>query len=606
MSSLLGSWGTWIAETASSAAKVATETVHEIIAEGKQELSSASNNNNNNNTTSTASPSSKKSSLPYCYWEVVSVPSFTVVDDQQPNSTAVVFPSTSKFWSSNPMQWACLIKNGVARDVNTFVISPEALIFESHYNSNSKSKTTSSTSESEKTKEENNKEDDDDDDDDLFEKIDGEEKEETPQPRLCFNDEEGNIKTMIENIIVKKNFKIEMKEKSTTSSSSNHASLYTIDIPISILPTADSIRKMLKEDSLLADLRYDLVPKWVKENDFWRNFAFRVYLLSQTESVEDAIKILEIINVEHRHVVVTQQHPKQQEEESNQKNQNRNEKQQTAEFLQRLVEMSKTGDVIIKNFEQAHQQRFHSNRSLTKKGYGKLGEAANVQQEIFLKELTENIQATGETESWQKLFSTRAAKELESVHSSVSMLEKLIAEVDEYLQQKTQVDDKHNNNNSISLPSLELIQSIAESCKFHKGRIGAFIGELQSAPSERVSGDKEFDPDEGVLTSSLKKANEKLGAVLIQQAIALRKLTDFAIKNSFHHHEDDSDEGQKTKKKKNRDDDTGNNNKNDHEVLDDEQQKKNFHHRISNKTIDGGNNDDSEFVAKMPWEDDEE
>ncbi|KAF7642036.1 hypothetical protein LDENG_00265970, partial [Lucifuga dentata] len=41
-------------------------------------------------------------------------------------------------------------------------------------------------------------------------------------------------------------------------------------------------RVMLEEDQLLNHMRFDLVPKQVKEEVFWRNYFYRVSLIKQS------------------------------------------------------------------------------------------------------------------------------------------------------------------------------------------------------------------------------------------------------------------------------------------------------------------------------------
>ena len=51
---------------------------------------------------------------------------------------------------------------------------------------------------------------------------------------------------------------------------------------------------LLEVDSSLKDMRFQLVPKVAKEEDFWRNYFYRVSLLKQNaEPIEDEEPVAE-------------------------------------------------------------------------------------------------------------------------------------------------------------------------------------------------------------------------------------------------------------------------------------------------------------------------
>lgn len=551
---MFGGWGSWIAEQATAVTQIAAETMNEIIAESKETFSS----NNNNN--SKAESSQKTQLVPLLLWNV-NKPFFSsndnVVEGTDPASPSMFvdenmtsFPSASsktksssnnnnnneiccfpesKFWSSNPMQWKALIKDGLSRDVNTFVISPEVLIFES---------STSSSSSSENNNNNNN------------------------------NHNETNIKIILEKILSSNNDKGNTEIQIVTNdenNNNNHLGHHQVVFPESFSSlSGDSIRAMLKEDPILADLRYDLVPKWVKENDFWRNFGFRVYLLSKTESIDQAIEILKIVNEEHRNIIINNKHEdggEDQEKNPNNKNNasatknNNNDKMQTYAAILDVIDSTLPVAASQQFLIQGESHRFHSNRNLKKKGFGvkrnqhhlqRLTENTDDDEQqqaqssslISFEELKENIQATGETESWQKHFSSRASKELENVRSVVLMLEKLISEVEAVIASLVSQQQQQSSSSSSTtvvmtgaeLPSIELIQSIAESCQFHKGRVAALIGELQSAPSERVEGHGDLDPDAGSISLALRSSTAKMGEVLMKQVTTMKNLS-AAVRN---------------------------------------------------------------------------
>ncbi len=52
----------------------------------------------------------------------------------------------------------------------------------------------------------------------------------------------------------------------------------------SVSPTALSL---LQEDPRLQEMRYELVPKKVKEEEFWRNYFYRVSLIKQSFELKD-------------------------------------------------------------------------------------------------------------------------------------------------------------------------------------------------------------------------------------------------------------------------------------------------------------------------------
>lgn len=52
----------------------------------------------------------------------------------------------------------------------------------------------------------------------------------------------------------------------------------------SFLPTALAL---IKEDERIEKMRYDLVPKRVKEQEFWRNYFYRVSLIKQSFELKD-------------------------------------------------------------------------------------------------------------------------------------------------------------------------------------------------------------------------------------------------------------------------------------------------------------------------------
>ena len=44
---------------------------------------------------------------------------------------------------------------------------------------------------------------------------------------------------------------------------------------------------LLKEDPKLSEMRYELVPKVVKEDEFWKNYFYRVNLIKQSFDLKD-------------------------------------------------------------------------------------------------------------------------------------------------------------------------------------------------------------------------------------------------------------------------------------------------------------------------------
>jgi len=54
-----------------------------------------------------------------------------------------------------------------------------------------------------------------------------------------------------------------------------------------MLPTAKAI---LKEDPNLEKMRYELVPKIISEENFWRNYFYRVMLLKESLSEDSPSK----------------------------------------------------------------------------------------------------------------------------------------------------------------------------------------------------------------------------------------------------------------------------------------------------------------------------
>lgn len=662
---MLSSWGSWIAEQATAVTQLASEVVQEIIAEGQGTMQGTASN--------TSARSNLPQTDPFCFWDVVN--DNDDADDSgesgSPRPTSI-FP-TSKYWSANPMQWSSLIRQGLSRDVNSFVISPEALIFESSLVC---AKNRGGGDDAE---------DGDDNDED---------------------DDASNIKTVLEKMIVGRgeggggedgegevikifvpatatstaNLEDQQTQREPPILSGAAISTNKVLVPDFFIPSEESIRKMLQEDTLLADLRYDLVPKWVKEADFWRNFAFRVYLLSKTESVEQAIEVLKIVNEEHRSdralagAAVSNDTSKKCSGNDQAETEVDTKEQLDRESLFRSVlkALPATDELLI----QSQSQRFHSNRSLKKKGFGvkRIAELQPQQPQqrqvqvdavpqascasgmhhssdvISFSELFDLIHATGEVESWQQNFLARAKKQLANVHSSVSMLAKLIGEIDEAVahlgdRKNSNYNNNNNNNNvdsnatatssssspSAELPSIELVQSIAESCRFHKGRVAALIGEIQSAPCDRVDGNVEIDPERGRTTAQLQRANAQLGEVLVKQAVALRSLGDKirSISTTMKHEQLQQErqgpqlQGEaecktKTEHGKRADDkvqddgvkvavNNNNNNKSDNNGDDDEYDDlgDDCPDQVESLPKDA-NKVGAEFVAHMPWDDDDE
>lgn len=475
---MISSWANWVVS-------VATDTVKEIIAEGAQEFAGAK-------------AAASTSAAQRCLWDPLEIP--------------ISSPTAPSFWQQNPMQWRCLVLC-MSHEINTFIIPPTA----------------------------------------------------------CF--EHAETRQLLQ--------------------------LIGVATPSTIAPlSADSKRKMIKESEALAILRYDLVPRWIEEPVFWDNFAWRAHVLAQTSSVEHAVKLLSLLNTEHREIAPVALVPPVSStavKEKNEKNVNdddddddrdvtNNNNDANAESTTTTTTLSSSSsaspDPKPEKKNQTPQQRrsildqlllsspsFIANKKpvpyadvLRRRGFG-----AAQRDEALMQDLAERIHATAEKETWINNFTSRAGKQLESVHSSVAMLSKLLSEVDDILakaakqqqrqeqqrqressqhkdpdeldldQEEEEVEEEGNRSassssqNAAAMPPLELLQSVAESCKFHKGRVAALIGELEPSPEDRVAGTA-LDPaggdsnEGGKLHKELKAANQRLGDVLARQIATMRVL----------------------------------------------------------------------------------
>jgi hypothetical protein len=95
-------------------------------------------------------------------------------------------------------------------------------------------------------------------------------------------------------------------------------------------------------------------------------------------------------------------------------------------------------------------------------------------------------------DEWQAALTRRCRAELTPSISNAKMLKSLVADAAAPASAAT-------GGAATGPPPLELIRSVAETCRYHKGRLAALIAEIQSAPSDKTAG-SELEPCDAALT----------------------------------------------------------------------------------------------------------